>query len=481
MIDQIKKILLGEISFDGKQYQDIDREARLLAMKIDSECAFSPDEKLGYTCDKEFKEKYSKFLGKLFKTKSYREFLLRKEFHSKLVEDFNRLEEFLVQHRENFERISRAKSLLSLGLSISDVLKLCEERNIPLKVTLENLKEFEEGTIIEGKYPELESLKDLVLVHKTNLFPTNGIIKNGNGKILYKEIEIGGKEYQISFPQTINSVHFCINEEVPSHSYGSWDDCRYIIITPFSEAPLNRIGSGALTVDTWFNGDYKLSNNSIILVPENEYEKFKENSGGAKLIAYEGEKAMNYGNALIEMMGYVHCSGGAWGKVNDEKEKKIKKIMSDNISNVKFYGHSYSEQNDNEEYELDWKIVCATVNLIKNKGILDEALSSECGAQFSSVLRPHNNALIVAVTALINNGVYFPVSELLSTIGIDKEKREGVAQKFYEQIITINSKVTSETILKKLMDEMKLDLDRYINSAIISEEETVLEEVPEAR
>lgn len=72
-----------------------------------------------------------------------------------------------------------------------------------------------------------------------------------------------------------NTVHMAMNDEVSSHMYGSWEDCKYAILIPMSDIQNSQIGY-ASCVDTFTKGSLKLSQNSWILCPIDEVEQMKK-------------------------------------------------------------------------------------------------------------------------------------------------------------------------------------------------------------
>ena len=66
-----------------------------------------------------------------------------------------------------------------------------------------------------------------------------------------------------------------MNDEVSSHMFGSWDNCKYAILIPFDDIPNEKIGRVA-PMDTFTRGSIELSENSWILCPKNEVERLLE-------------------------------------------------------------------------------------------------------------------------------------------------------------------------------------------------------------
>ncbi len=71
----------------------------------------------------------------------------------------------------------------------------------------------------DDKGKEITDTSDLVLVHKTNFIPENGVIKSSRdaGVLLDHYFDVGGERYRGKHLFERNTVHFCLNGEVTSH------------------------------------------------------------------------------------------------------------------------------------------------------------------------------------------------------------------------------------------------------------------------
>lgn len=96
---------------------------------------------------------------------------------------------------------------------------------------------FDECDLEEYKYNinnklsnrEIKNLDDLIMVHKTNFLPQNGIIRTAcDTKAMRKDnICLNNKQYNYEFRAGNNSIHFAINGPVSSHFYGNWDSTKF--------------------------------------------------------------------------------------------------------------------------------------------------------------------------------------------------------------------------------------------------------------
>lgn len=95
------------------------------------------------------------------------------------------------------------------------------------------------------KSDKVEPLKtqDLCAVHATRYKPAG---KDGQYEVLSSFIATDGREMR-------NSVHVALNHKVESHSYGSWGDAGYVLISPFeSMMKSNGVPTVLNTVDTYW-------------------------------------------------------------------------------------------------------------------------------------------------------------------------------------------------------------------------------------
>lgn len=114
--------------------------------------------------------------------------------------------------------------------------------------------EIQNEDIIYKKRWHKTNIEDLVMVRTTNQFPVYGIVK---------PTDIDQTTREITSNWTFNS--------------GILSNKNFIIIEPFKEQVLNPNLSNINEVDTWFNGDVKLSERAIILIPLEKYIKLCEN------------------------------------------------------------------------------------------------------------------------------------------------------------------------------------------------------------
>ena len=118
------------------------------------------------------------------------------------------------------------------------------------------------------------------MVHATNYFPKNHTIKTSKDSgVMYEKyyalIPVDGEDKKGYAYSHRNSIHFALNGLV-SHVTGGnqWDQMGIIIIEPMKEQ-IESIRC-IRPEDTWTNASIKLSERAIILLSEDEYEKFNQ-------------------------------------------------------------------------------------------------------------------------------------------------------------------------------------------------------------
>lgn len=175
------------------------------------------------------------------------------------------------------------------------------------------LRKEDKGKIASGNVSKkIKGLSDLVLVHKTDYIPIDGVIKSSKdaGVLEDSRVSINGQEYIIDVPSERESVHFCLNGEVTSHKFGNWDESKYAILIPFDKID-NDIIIGGTTVDTYTKGSVQIPQGSYILCPQSEIEKLESLTRNLNVVGYEGENVTGYANMFLsQVLGYKKESIG---------------------------------------------------------------------------------------------------------------------------------------------------------------------------
>lgn len=157
------------------------------------------------------------------------------------------------------------------------------------------------------------TINDCVLIRKTGAFPENGIIQTPINGLAYefgKSTILGdaiydklreeytnpedlireGKKYDVYFETYRRTIHFTINGVVADSLYGQFP-YPFAIIEPLKHHVDDDSLETLRVEDTYFTDDMKLSDETIILIPEEEREKLTERYDltGLNIRTYTGE------------------------------------------------------------------------------------------------------------------------------------------------------------------------------------------------
>lgn len=282
------------------------------------------------------------------------------------------------------------------------------------------------------------NINDCILIRKTNVFPKNNIIETpihglaysfGRSSILgdalteklrekYKDMNDFLKElkkYDIYYETYRRTIHFTINGVVSNSLYGQFN-YPYAIIEPLKYHINEESLLGLRVEDTYFTDDIKLSNEAIILIPEEEAIKLEEEYGFTNLNikTYKGNIEDAIKKELTEL-GYdffvVNDHGYRDGLNPDTKDSEMYTFIYDyskehGISQVK---HFYSDINHEDQMirlEEGEKIDLEHLEYILNSGLVSDEL-------------------IEKINNLLDNRMYYKnefnqlMTNLIDEIGLD--------------------------------------------------------------
>lgn len=284
------------------------------------------------------------------------------KIEQELDETKSNIDELKLQNlKETFEKLKNATCLEDMSYTTHEALALLEERNIPIIL--------EKNEKIEQNDEKIRDESDVVLIHKTNYMPKSNQIQTYKSVVRYKEKVIFGEdEYEISYPEGRNTIHFSANHEVTAHLSGSWST-KYAIIIPFSDIPKDRIGS-ACSVDTFVKGNVQLNNNAYILCPIGQGKIVRESNPNAKVIEYDGELVDGFANSLISYLGYPvkKASSVSWHDLDEQK--KYDKMMHD--KGLITYLHSGTKEGLTEDEDTKIYKFSSILRLIKDQKLIDK-------------------------------------------------------------------------------------------------------------
>ncbi len=235
------------------------------------------------------------------------------------------------------------------------------------------------------------TINDFALIRTSNFLPEDHIIKpicdipfvtNINNvahsaifKILKERDNINvydENEYE-KFKELVNkysplssqyrsTIHFTINGLVTSHGQGYFDDQDFIIIDKLNKhLGIDNIRCIRME-DTFISGNFNISNESIILINKEKYEKLKQKNywlNKYNVVLYEGNEKLAVEKVLLEM-GITPEKIEAHSSKYSERTNSYESYLDD-ISkkyNIEREPHFYSKeyQEDDEKNILLWQI-----------------------------------------------------------------------------------------------------------------------------
>lgn len=143
--------------------------------------------------------------------------------------------------------------------------------------------------------------EDCILVHCTNYFPNDGVIKTlYDGKKEYTvPLEVNGEENEVTFRHHRHTAHFVANGVVGNTGDGNtWENMKYIVFEPASFHK-DQIVSESFS-DTFTNGSVKLSDKAILMVEKDAYDKLTEKQKqNYNVVLYTGDFRQAVQNLLV--------------------------------------------------------------------------------------------------------------------------------------------------------------------------------------
>lgn len=143
--------------------------------------------------------------------------------------------------------------------------------------------------------------EDRVLVHSTNYFPNDKTIKTlYDGKKEYTiPIKINGEKKEVTYRHHRHTAHFVTNGVVRNTGDGNtWENMKYIVFEP-SSFHKDQIVSRNFS-DTFTNGSVKLSDEAILMVEKDAYDKLTdEQKKNYNIILYTGDFRQAVQNLLV--------------------------------------------------------------------------------------------------------------------------------------------------------------------------------------
>ena len=158
---------------------------------------------------------------------------------------------------------------------------------------------------------EIKEPNDIIWVHMTDYYPDGGKIRS---------------RYDATrdFPRM--TVHGSLNHAVSGHTYGNWDDKKYLIASPFGDlVGKNSNPENLISVDTFFFGCLDLTTTAIVLVEDrskfSEDRKIKDSADSTQhresakhlrqMVCYGPPRESD--KDIMDIFGAKYIEGGMWG------------------------------------------------------------------------------------------------------------------------------------------------------------------------
>ena len=202
---------------------------------------------------------------------------------------------------------------------------------------------------------DVYTVDDCILIRTTDIFPTDKIVQtpeNGNAysfninymfiaaiekKINKEQSNVNKDDYNIYYDICRTTTHFTINGLVSSHMYGNFDDRPYIIMEPLKHHIDEESLVGLRVEDTYFNNDIALSDEAIILIPSQHFEKivgdynYQETLKQFNVVVFDGDEvhAVYY---ILNQLGYNAFLTSQHSYVSGEEEDKMVNFVLDTVA-----------------------------------------------------------------------------------------------------------------------------------------------------
>lgn len=382
MIDEIKKIKLEELNNQKAQYEEkinaIKQRLNLIHSKL-FELEFEKSNGITIRDSFSFLEKW------ITKRKDYKKFKAQSKRLSELPKLISEVKSELeaetkkVEHEievagvnaglneiwQKINFIENAKTLYEIGITPIDAIELLESKGIQPVLS-------ESDKFVSSHPRDYSSKSSLIGVHKTKYVPTDNMIKSSkdSNAELKKTITINGVEYEYSFKKERDTVHMAMNDEVSSHVYGSWDDCKYAVLIPFEDIPNEKIGRAA-PMDTFTRGSIELSENTWILCPKNEVEKIKVFNPKVHVLGYEGENVQGFSQPFLTQLGYRAEDVNMWSWDNDESTNQFYELIKK--EGIKIGTHTYTYFHEDEKLLTSINQAVALCNLLRDNHMITKS------------------------------------------------------------------------------------------------------------
>lgn len=357
MIDAVKEILLRQLSEQQEEYRKERESYRKKVNELNDEYTrlkYEQSKRITVRDDFSFFERWftrrreykmvkerSKRLSKLPQLIIEIKANLDKE-HTKAEDEIKKsgIEANIREIEGKIWKIEEAKTLWEMELSPTEAIELLEREGIQPVLS-------ESDKTIFSHSRDYSSKSSLIGVHKTKYPPTANMIRTSKDSNVEerKKITINGVEYEYSYKFARDTVHVAMNDEVSSHAYGSWDDCKYAILIPFEDIPNEKIGRAA-PMDTFTRGSIELSENTWVLCPKNEVDRLKAFNPKVHVLGYDGASVQGFSQPFLTQLGYRAEDVHMWGWTDKKSQRQFYELMK--RERIKTGAHTYTHFHEDE-------------------------------------------------------------------------------------------------------------------------------------
>ena len=273
-----------------------------------------------------------------------------------------------------------------------------------------------------------------------------------------EELERFKKEVNDKSPlstQYRSTIHFTLNSRVSSHDKGNFEDSDYIILDPLIEHLDKENMASFRMEDTFFEGSFKISNSSVVMIRKERYEDLLKKSPyieNYNVVLYSGDDKLAL-EIMLSKLGIVceHLASNhafespTMPLVRDYIDKEImenrgvepvphflsQNYKEDDNKNVElwdiyrnnFYNYllSFTSKSDEEKQEKITK--WSRFNISTGDSIIDDYVSviNEIGMdKYCQIVSAYNTGILNAISA----GIYPTNTEILSSGKIELHSAE---------------------------------------------------------
>ena len=295
---------------------------------------------------------------------------LKQEIEQTKIKTQTELEQSgILQDIQNLEdeiyNIKKATTLGELGIKPLEAISMLEANGIVPVLDESDREIFERPRNYQGK-------EDLIMVHKTAFIPHDNRIstrKEANVQRTEK-VNLDGKDYEFSYLVERDTIHTSINDEVSSHFFGDWEDCRYAILQPMAEVPSEQIAA-AVPNDTYTKGGINLTNNAWVLCPVAEVDNVKKENPAVHVLGYQGENVKGLAAPFLSQLGYRAEKVGQWGWEDSQSQDDFYQIAQKD--NMKITQHYYSTEADDEQFLINLNKLTSIMKMLRDNNLVQSA------------------------------------------------------------------------------------------------------------